>query len=101
MEGPGVFVPPRNEVEQQVAAVWQAVLKLARVSVHENFFELGGHSLLAGQVTSRLRHAFEVDLPMRSLFEQPTIEGLTAYIERLLIDEIQQLSEEEAEELVG
>ncbi len=75
------FVPPRTASEKKMAAIWQEVLGLQNISIHENFFELGGHSLLATQVISRIRHQFDVDLPLRRLFESPTISMLTAGVD--------------------
>ncbi|HEY9853556.1 MAG TPA: amino acid adenylation domain-containing protein [Leptolyngbyaceae cyanobacterium] len=69
------FVAPRTPAEEVVAEIWQEVLKCDRVGVNHNFFELGGHSLLATQVISRLRQVFQIDLPLRSLFEAPTVES--------------------------
>ena len=63
-----------------MAAVWAEVLGAGRVGVHSNFFELGGHSLLATQVVSRLRDVFGVELPLRSLFESPTVAQVANYI---------------------
>jgi amino acid adenylation domain-containing protein len=73
---------PRTEVEQKLAAVWQELLKLEQVGVDQNFFELGGHSLLALQVMARIRSLFEVELPVRSLFEEPTLAALAAEVEK-------------------
>jgi acyl carrier protein len=78
------FVPPSTMVEKTIAAIWAHVLKVDRVGIHDNFFELGGHSLLATRVISRLRDAFRVDLPLRSLFESPTVAGLAERVETLL-----------------
>ncbi len=91
------FVAPRNDSEETIAAIWREVLGLDRVGVTENFFVLGGHSLLLPQVVHRLRAAFELDVPLRALFDEPTVEGLAITVEELLFEEIErQLGEEEA-----
>jgi surfactin family lipopeptide synthetase C len=77
------FVPPRTPVEQALAAIWAEVLKLDRVGIHDNFFELKGHSLLATRVISRLRTAFGLEIPLRSLFEMPTVASLAAHVEAI------------------
>ena len=77
-------VAPRTPVEELVAQVWREVLHVERVGVTDNFFALGGHSLLATQVISRLRSALTVDVPLRSLFEQPTVAGLAQCVETAL-----------------
>ncbi len=77
----GTFVAPRTPVEELLAELWAEVLNLERVGIHDNFFELGGHSLLATQVVSRVRQAFQMELPLRSLFENPTIEGFANIIQ--------------------
>jgi acyl carrier protein len=74
------FVSPRTPIEEMLAGIWCDVLGLKKVGIHDNFFELGGHSLLATQVMSRLRNVFHVEIPLRSLFENPTIAGLTLRI---------------------
>jgi amino acid adenylation domain-containing protein len=70
------FVPPRNELEQLVQGIWQAVLGVERVGIHDNFFELGGHSLLATQIVARINLSFKIDFPLRRMFETPTVAGL-------------------------
>ena len=75
------FVAPRDPLEEQLAEIWEEMLGVAQVGVHDNFFELGGHSLLATRVLSRVREVFGVELPLRSLFEEPTVAGLSGRIE--------------------
>jgi amino acid adenylation domain-containing protein len=77
------FVAPRGPVEEEVASAWKAVLRLERVGAHDNFFDLGGHSLLATQVISRLRDASGVEIPLRALFDAPTVAGLAERVEVL------------------
>ncbi|HEX6284046.1 MAG TPA: amino acid adenylation domain-containing protein, partial [Pyrinomonadaceae bacterium] len=77
------FAPPQTLVEELLAAIWQQVLNLERVSRNDNFFWLGGHSLLATRITSHVRETFHVDLPVRVLFESPTIAELATRIEQL------------------
>ncbi|MEN6368043.1 MAG: amino acid adenylation domain-containing protein [Thermoguttaceae bacterium] len=75
------YVAPRNALEQKLAELWAEVLELDRVGVHDHFFELGGHSLLAAQAASRMMTQFEVELPLREMFESPTVAGLAVLIE--------------------
>jgi amino acid adenylation domain-containing protein len=77
-ESPGdeQFTAPRTPVEELLAAIWSEVLQTDRVGVHDNFFESGGHSLLAMQIVSRMREFFPVSLPVRVLFECPTVAEL-------------------------
>jgi len=77
-------VPPRTPVEELLANIWCHVLNIGEAGVHDNFFELGGHSLLAMQVSSRVRERFQVDLPLRSLFESPTVAELAIRIEEAM-----------------
>jgi amino acid adenylation domain-containing protein/FkbM family methyltransferase len=77
----GEHSPPRTPVEEVLAGIWSTVLGAAELSVTANFFELGGHSLLATQVMSRVKKAFNIELPVRSLFGAPTIRGLAAQVE--------------------
>ncbi|MDT5269206.1 MAG: hypothetical protein QOH49_1392 [Acidobacteriota bacterium] len=72
---------PRTPTEEIVSALWRKVMRSERVGLHDNFFDLGGHSLLATQVVSRLREAFQLELPLRSIFDSPTVAGLAAHIE--------------------
>jgi amino acid adenylation domain-containing protein len=75
------YEAPRTAAEQRLAELWGEVLGRQRIGVHDNFFELGGHSLLATRLVSRIRDAFQTELPLRRLFEQPTVAGLAAELE--------------------
>jgi amino acid adenylation domain-containing protein len=74
------FVAPRNDIESELAKIWTAVLRVERVGVHNNFFELGGHSLLATQVMARVRSVYKVDVPLRRLFDSPTVANLAVAV---------------------
>ena len=107
------FAAPRTRVEKSLATIWAEVLKLERVGIHDNFFDLGGHSLLATQVVARIRQSLDAEVPLRAMFEAPTIEEMAVVIaanqakaasqedlERL-VNEIEAVSEEEAQRLVA
>nr|AAZ03552.1 McnC [Microcystis sp. NIVA-CYA 172/5] len=85
------YIAPRNPIEEILSSIWAKVLKVAQVGIHDNFFELGGHSLLATQLISRIREAFQVEMPLRELFVAPTIAELAQGIKR--ISEGEQLTE--------
>ncbi len=74
---PAGYAPPGNDVERLMAEIWGEVLGLDRVGVFDSFFELGGHSLSAARLVARLRTAFHVDLPVQSVFVEPTIRDLS------------------------
>jgi acyl transferase domain-containing protein/acyl carrier protein len=80
------YVAPESETHHIISGIWQKLLGIEQVGIHDNFFDLGGHSLLATQVVTRLRHAFRVQLPLRSLFENPTVAQLAVAVEQIRPD---------------
>jgi acyl-coenzyme A synthetase/AMP-(fatty) acid ligase len=77
------YVAPSTLIEEALAEIWSEVLKVKRPGITDNFFEAGGHSLLAVQLISRVREVLHIDLPVRQLFERPTIETMAHYISNL------------------
>jgi amino acid adenylation domain-containing protein len=73
------YVGPRSETENVITQIWQQVLDVKKLGIHDNFFDLGGHSLLMVQVYNKLREAFHKDVPMVELFRNPTIAALSRY----------------------
>ncbi|HVW63440.1 MAG TPA: condensation domain-containing protein [Nitrosospira sp.] len=97
----GARILPQTPTEGVLAQIWSELLGLEEVGVTDNFFEYGGHSLLAIQLVSRVRSTFQLDLPLHSFFDAPTVRDLAALIEAQLLDELAQLSEEEARRAMG
>ncbi|MFN6560835.1 MAG: SDR family NAD(P)-dependent oxidoreductase [Nostoc sp. ChiSLP01] len=89
------YVAPGNELEQTIANIWQQLLGIEQVGIHDNFFTLGGHSLLATQLIYRIQKTFQIELPLSSFFEATTIAKLAELIEEMLIEKIEELPEEE------
>ncbi|MGL5795317.1 MAG: phosphopantetheine-binding protein, partial [Waterburya sp.] len=71
-----VYLAPRSLLEKQLAKIWAEVLGLERIGINDNFFDLGGHSLLITQLLAKVRNAFNVELPLKDLFNNPTIADL-------------------------
>ncbi|MES2936778.1 MAG: amino acid adenylation domain-containing protein [Pseudomonadota bacterium] len=83
-EGAEAHVAPRTALEQRLAAIWSEVLGVERVGAHDSFFQLGGHSLLVTRLMARLRDEVDVELPLRSLFEAPTLAAQALRVEEAL-----------------
>jgi len=94
------FVAARNETEAVLVQIWQEVLELDKVGVFDDFFDLGGHSLLINKVATRLKQKTGIELPLRTLFEVPTVAALAEIIQSLTIApaEVTELNEDDYEE---
>src|SRR5271166_5883348 len=75
------YEAPANPTEETLAAIWSKLLAMDKVSRHDNFFALGGHSLMAVQVIARVRQAFAVEMPLRAMFNAPTIAEFSELVE--------------------
>lgn len=95
------YTAPRNEVEKSVVEILEHVLHISGIGVDDGFFELGGNSLLGIQVLSHVKKKFDIEIPVRLMFEHPTPSQLASVIEQKMIDDIDQLSEEEAAVLLN
>ena len=95
------FVAPRTPLEAQLAAIWAEVLHIESVGIHDNFFELGGDSLLISRAVSRIRDAYSIEMPINLVFDQPTIFEISAHVDLLLLDRIENMSEQEAARLMA
>ena len=84
----GSFIAPRTSAEKTLVGIWREVLGLKQVGVHDNFFELGGHSLKATQVISRVRETFQVEMPLRTLFDKPTVEKLAVTVTKMQAERV-------------
>lgn len=90
---------PRTPTEETLCAIWAELLDVKEVSVDDNFFELGGHSLLAIQLRSRISSAFDVEIPLKDLFSNTTVEALALQIEEMILAEIDAMDEAQAADL--
>jgi len=95
-----IIAVPDTPTEKRVAAIVTSLLELEQVGVDDNFFLLGGHSLLGTQIIAQVAETFGVDLPLRSLFDAPTVRLLSAEIERLILARVEAMSEEEVLQLL-
>lgn len=113
-ELPYEYVAPQNELQEEIAAVWRKLLGIQNIGINDNFFDLGGNSLMGTQLISELRAKFQVELPLRALFEDPTISGVAKIIEQEtetketpaldqvgdLLEQLKSMSDEQAAELL-
>ena len=95
------YLPPTSPVETRLAEIWSAALNVSQVGVRDNFFELGGSSLPAIQIVYQVGQAFQIDLPLQRFFEEPTVAGMADLVEELIIAEIENMSDAEAEQLLS
>ncbi len=111
---PTAYVEPENDLQKQIAAIWQKLLGISKIGIYDDFFDLGGNSLMGTQLISELRSAFQVELPLRALFEDPTISGVARIIESekaktseisadeisQMLDQLENLSEEDVKKML-
>ncbi len=97
------YVAPRNEIEIKIGQLWKRLLNVSQVGIYDNFFTLGGHSLQATRLISSIRNELEIEVPLRSVFEHPTLEQLSQVVTIHLIKEKRkhfQAGKETAQELL-
>jgi acyl carrier protein len=99
-QGESRYAPPQTEVEEMLIQIWEEMLHRERIGVDDNLFDLGGHSLLLPQLLSRIEQTLQLELPLRILFEAPTVAQLAVVVERAVLAQIEGLSDEEAASLL-
>jgi acyl carrier protein len=95
------FIAPETDLQEQLAAIWMELLHLPQVSIHQDFFALGGNSLLATRLMMRIQSVFLVEVPLRELFEAPTVAELALVIERLQDEVIAQAESGELTQILA
>jgi len=95
-----LYVAPQSAVEQQLAAIWMHTLNVPQIGINDNFFDLGGASIPAVQAVARISEKFNVAFPVSGFFEHPTIAGQSTLLEKLLIAQLESLSDEEVARLL-
>jgi acyl transferase domain-containing protein len=94
------YIAARTDLEHSVAAIWQERLGIAEIGVQDNFYELGGDSLLATQIVAQLREMFAIELSLNHFFDKQTIAGVAECIEEILVAEVSNLSDTQAQQLI-
>ena len=92
------YVEPRNEVERKLAELWKQTLHIDRIGIHDSFFELGGDSVLAAQILALIRKVYDISINPQDAFQAFTIEKLSTMLELEMIKQLEEMSEEEAQE---
>jgi amino acid adenylation domain-containing protein len=95
------YEAPQSELQERLAGIVATLLGVERVGIDDNFFNMGGHSLLGAQMIARISDAFGVELSLLSVFDDPTVRGMSAEIERLFMEKLENMSEEEAQRLLA
>lgn len=83
------YTAPQTEMEQAIAALWHESLRVERAGIYDNFFALGGHSISAAQIIHRINQTFQIDIPLRAIFDEPSIAGLSLLVEERLIERLE------------
>ncbi|MGC1371617.1 MAG: phosphopantetheine-binding protein, partial [Candidatus Sulfotelmatobacter sp.] len=89
------------EIQERVALIVANLLGVERIGIDDNFFNMGGHSLLGAQMIARISDTFGVELSLLSVFDDPTVRGMSAEIERLFLAKLESMSEDEAQRLLA
>jgi acyl carrier protein len=95
------YVAPRNPTEEKIARLWKDLLGVEQVGVYDNFFNLGGNSLNASLLLHRIHDVFEIELMLSQLFEATTIADVAAIVEQKIMEELDSMSDEDAEAIVA
>jgi amino acid adenylation domain-containing protein len=95
------FEAPQSPIENHLAGFLSALLRVDHVGREDNFFMLGGHSLMGAQLVAKIQDSFGVELSLRSLFEEPTVRGMSAEVERLIYAKVSAMSEDEAQRILA
>ena len=95
------FVAPRNPIEGTLERIWAEILRLQQVGIYDNFFALGGDSLSATRVVSRVRAVFHLQMLLETIFKDPTVADLALVVEEILMQEVEELTEEEAQRFLA
>ena len=95
------YQPPETDIQKRLVSLWEELLGVEGVGVIDDFFELGGHSLIAVQLGSRLREIFDVEIEPQAVFQSANIADLGVVVEQALLQQIEQMTDEEAEALLN